>query len=110
MPLYHLIVYAPLEAAQRVRDAMAGAGAGRIGDYDSCSFSTRGTGRFRPLSGAHPAIGSTGTLEAVEEERIEAVVAEERLRGVLQAIVEVHPYEEPAIHVLPMEDYKNILR
>lgn len=107
--LYHIIVYVPLAYADGVRRAMAAAGAGRIGHYDSCTFSCRGTGRFRPDEGAHPAIGSPGTLEEVEEERIEAVVREDDLKPTLQAIVQAHPYEEPAINVLPMEDYKKIL-
>ncbi|MDD5103079.1 MAG: hypothetical protein PHX93_01620 [Candidatus Peribacteraceae bacterium] len=88
---------------------MAGAGAGSIGRYDSCSFSSRGTGRFRPLKGATPAVGAVGSLEEVEEERIETVVQEDALQKVLQAIVKVHPYEEPAIHVLKMEDYHDQL-
>lgn len=109
MSLHHLIVYVPVKAAQSVRDAMAAARAGRIGNYDSCSFSSTGTGRFRPLKGASPAIGSIGSLEEVEEERIEVVVTEEGLKKVLDAIVKVHPYEEPAIHVLKMEDYHELL-
>ena len=108
MTLYHLIVYVPLEAAERVRKAMADAGAGKIGNYDSCSFSTKGTGRFRPNDKAHPAIGSANTLEEVAEERIEVVVPESVLKAVLRAIVKAHPYEEPAIHVLPMMDYHDI--
>ncbi|MDD4287703.1 MAG: hypothetical protein PHO20_06200 [Candidatus Peribacteraceae bacterium] len=88
---------------------MAKAGAGRIGNYDSCSFSGKGTGRFRPLKDAKPAIGSVGTLTEVEEERIETVVKEEDLKNVLEAILNVHPYEEPAIHVLRMEDYHGLL-
>ncbi|MFH0851635.1 MAG: hypothetical protein V1876_02700 [Candidatus Peregrinibacteria bacterium] len=106
---YHLIVYVPVGAANSVRDAMASAGAGRIGKYDSCSFSSRGTGRFRPLKGANPAIGDIGSLEEVEEERIEAVVKAEDLKNVLKAITDVHPYEEPAIHVLRMEDCHDLL-
>jgi len=103
--LFHLIVYVPANAADTVRNAMAETGAGRIGNYDSCSFSMRGTGRFRPNEQAHPAIGKAGVTEAVEEERIEAVVAEELLPAVLRAVTAAHPYEEPAIHVLPMRDY-----
>ena len=107
--LFHLIVYIPLSHADLARKALADAGAGRIGDYDSCSFSTRGTSRFRPLKGADPTIGNEGTLEIVDEEKIEVVVTEKLLRDVLQAVKKVHPYEEPAIHVLPMEDYHDFL-
>jgi len=103
MPVfYHLIIYVPVAAADTVRKALADGGAGHIGNYDSCSFSARGTGRFRPLKGAHPAIGSIGKIEEVEEERIEALVAEDKLKETLRRIREVHPYEEPAIHILPM--------
>lgn len=108
--LYTLVVFVPLTHADQVRTAMAGAGAGKIGHYDSCSFSCKGTGRFRPLKGATPAIGTIGRVEEVEEERIEVVVKEEDLANVLRAIRSVHPYEEPAIHLLPMRDYHDFLR
>ncbi len=102
---YHLIVYVPIPDAGRVRDALTKTGAGKLGNYDGCSFSSRGIGRFRPLEGAHPGIGEVGKSEEVEEERIEVMVdvpSEKGLRPVIAAIKEVHPYEEPAIHVLPM--------
>lgn len=102
---YHLIVYVPVPDARRVRKALAGAGAGKLGNYDGCSFSSRGIGRFRPLKGANPAIGTVGTPEEVEEERIEVMVdvpSEVELKKVIQAVREAHPYEEPAIHVLPI--------
>ena len=108
--LYHLIVYVPLSHADAVRKVLAESGAGIIGNYDSCSFSARGTGRFRPLEGAHPAIGSTGVIEEVEEERIEVVVsAGATLPEVLRRVKAVHPYEGPAIHILPMVDDRDLL-
>ena len=107
--LYHLIVHVPVSSADAVRSALADAGAGSIGTYDSCSFSSKGVGRFRPLQGSHPTIGSTGNLEEVEEERMEVVVPKEALTRVLRAVKQTHPYEEPAIHVLPMEDYHTFL-
>ncbi|HCI03310.1 MAG: divalent cation tolerance protein CutA [Candidatus Peribacteraceae bacterium] len=106
--LYHVIVLAPVDCADAVRKALADAGAGHIGNYDSCSFSSKVTGRFRPLEGSDPAIGSEGKLEEVEEERIEVVVTSEKLNEVLSAVKDVHPYDEPAIHVLPMIDYKKV--
>lgn len=106
---YHVIVYTPVKNAGEIRQAAAKAGAGKIGNYDSCSFSATGTGRFRPLEGANPAIGTTGTPEEVQEERIEFLVKKEDMKNVLQAITKVHPYEEPATHVLPLLDYKQWL-
>lgn len=90
-----------------IREVLAASGAGGIGNYDSCSFSSRGIGRFRPLKGAEPAIGSMGELVEVDEERIEVVAREKDLSRVLQAVTSAHPYEEPAIHLWKMENYKN---
>jgi hypothetical protein len=110
MQLYHLVIYVPLSHADAVRTALAESGAGNIGNYDSCSFSTRGIGRFRPLKGSNPHIGSVGTVEEVEEERIEVVVEEKNLPTVLRAVKKVHPYEEPAIYFWKMEDYHAFLK
>jgi dinuclear metal center YbgI/SA1388 family protein len=94
-----LVVLAPADAAEAVRVAVTGAGAGRIGDYDSCTWSTLGEGRFRPLEGASPAVGEVGRPEVTEEVRIEAVMPR-RLRGaVVAALRAAHPYEEPAYDV-----------
>ena len=100
---YKIVVYVPSSHGDKLREAMGNAGAGKIGNYDFCTFTLRGTGRFRAGAGANPAIGEVGRLEAVEEERIETVCEEEKLRGVLKAIREAHPYEEPATDVYPIE-------
>jgi dinuclear metal center YbgI/SA1388 family protein len=94
-----IVTYVPVADAERVREAMTAAGAGRIGDYDSATFSTTGEGRFRPGEGANPAIGRIGDLEVVEEVRIEAVVARSLRADVVRALVAAHPYEEPAYDV-----------
>lgn len=99
-----LTVYVPPDAAAPVRAAMAEAGAGRIGDYDFASFTVPGEGRFRPLPGAEPTIGSVGALETVQEVRIE-VVLDRALRGaVVRAMLAAHPYEEPAYDVVEVAD------
>jgi len=103
MKTYKIVVYVPEADGAAVRGAMGEAGAGRIGNYDYCSFTVKGLGRFRPLAGANPAIGAVGQLETVEEERIETVCAEARLKAVIKAIRAAHPYEEPAIDVYPIE-------
>jgi dinuclear metal center YbgI/SA1388 family protein len=101
-PLDKLTVYVPSTDAGRLRDALAGAGAGRIGDYDSASFSTPGEGRFRPLPGADPTIGQVGDLEMVDEVRVEVVLARTLRSAVVAAMLEVHPYEEPAYDVVEL--------
>ncbi|MCW2794164.1 MAG: hypothetical protein JWO76_3262 [Nocardioides sp.] len=97
-------VYVPRADAERVRAALAVAGAGRIGDYDHASFSTPGEGRFRPLVGAQPAIGEVGRLEVVDEVRVEAVLPRGRRTAVLAAMLAAHPYEEPAYDVVELAD------
>jgi dinuclear metal center YbgI/SA1388 family protein len=101
-PQDKLVVFVPSADAEKVRTALADAGAGRIGDYDSASFSTPGEGRFRPLPGATPTIGSVGDLEVVDEVRIE-VIADRRRRGdLISAMLAVHPYEEPAYDIVEL--------
>ena len=99
-----LTVYVPADAAAPVRAAIAEAGAGRIGAYDFASFSSVGEGRFRPLDGAEPTIGTVGEIETVDEVRIE-VVLDRTLRGhVVAAMLAAHPYEEPAFDVVSLAD------
>jgi hypothetical protein len=99
-----LTTYVPVSDADRVRQALAQAGAGVIGDYDSASFSTPGEGRFRPLAGAHPTIGEIGALEVVDEVRIECVLARAARPKVVAAMLAAHPYEEPAYDVVELAD------
>ncbi|MBJ7357254.1 Nif3-like dinuclear metal center hexameric protein [Nocardioides sp.] len=101
-PLDKLTTYVPRSDAERVREALAGAGAGTIGDYDSASFSTGGEGRFRPLDGANPTIGAVGRLEVVDEVRVEVVLARPRRTAVVAAMLAAHPYEEPAYDVVEL--------
>lgn len=98
-----LVVTVPTTHADIVRDAIGKTGLDRVGNYGFCSFSTKGVGRFLPLNGASPAIGEIGTLEMVEEERIEISCAREGVAGIIEAIKLVHPYEEPVIDVYPLE-------
>lgn len=99
-----LTVYTPVDAAAPVRAALAEAGAGRIGDYEYASFSSPGEGRFRPMEGADPAIGSVGELETVEEVRIEVVLDRGLRRHVVAAMLAAHPYEEPAYDLVELAD------
>lgn len=100
--LVKLVVFVPETHTDIVRKAMGEAGAGIIGNYDYCSFSIKGIGRFKPLSGANPAIGEIGKFEEVKEERIETVCPEEKIDEVIAAIKKVHPYEEVALDIYPL--------
>ena len=103
MKKYKIVVYVPEDHADELRQAMGNAGAGEIGNYTHCTFTVKGTGRFKPGQGANPTIGDVGKLEEVAEDRIETVCNEAKLKQVLQAIKDAHPYEEPATDVYPIE-------
>lgn len=98
------VVFVPLSHVDVVRQALGEAGAGKIGNYDFCSFSSRGIGRFRGNEKSNPAIGEAGKYEAVEEERIEVIVPRKILKQVIEKVKSVHPYEEVAFDVYPLED------
>lgn len=100
---YKIVVYVPESHAEALRNALGEAGAGVIGNYTHCTFTMKGTGRFKPGEGSNPTVGSLGQLEVVEEDRIETVCSGDNLSAVLKAIKDVHPYEEPATDVYPIE-------
>ncbi len=101
--LFKVVVFVPEQNADALREAMCGAGAGWIGNYSDCSFMVKGTGTFKPLKGTNPYIGSEGNLEKVGEYRLETIVPQDRLKKVVDAMLEAHPYEEAAYDVYPME-------
>lgn len=101
--LLKLVVFVPKESLDTVRDAMGKAGAGWIGNYRDCSFTTEGIGTFRPQEGTNPYIGTQGNLEKVEEYRIETVASEKIIDQVVSAMKSVHPYEEVAYDIYPLE-------
>jgi hypothetical protein len=94
-----LVVFVPLEALDRVRDAVFAAGAGRIGDYERCSWYTDGTGTFLGGETTDPAVGERGVEERVPEARLETVFPSDRHDEVIAALRAAHPYEEPAYDV-----------
>ncbi|SHK02461.1 Nif3-like dinuclear metal center hexameric protein [Rhodothermus profundi] len=101
--LYKLVTFVPASHFDQVREALARAGAGRIGNYEACAFAAPGTGYFRPGDMARPFIGEPGKLESAEEFRLEVEVARWDLPRVVAAMRAAHPYEEVAYDVYPVE-------
>ncbi|HEU4947802.1 MAG TPA: Nif3-like dinuclear metal center hexameric protein [Kribbella sp.] len=101
-PVDKIVVYVPLAETQAMIDALAEAGAGRIGDYERAAWSATGEGTFRPLAGATPTIGAVGEIERVEESRVEMVLPRHRRRAVVEALRAAHSYEEPAFDVFEL--------
>ena len=106
-PLDKLVTFVPLEAVDSVAEALCAAGAGRLGNYEHCTFVTTGEGTFRPLAGAEPAVGEVGQLSRVAEVRLE-VVAPRHLRETMIAVLRAHhPYEEPAFDLFEHADQRS---
>ncbi|MDQ6650951.1 MAG: Nif3-like dinuclear metal center hexameric protein [Actinomycetota bacterium] len=101
-PLDKLVTFVPTAGAEAVVDALAAAGAGAIGNYDRCAFTSTGTGTFRPGPGAQPTVGERGRVNRVEESRIEMVLPRHRRGQVVAALRAAHPYEEPAYDVVEL--------
>lgn len=101
--LYKLVTFVPASHFDQVREALARAGAGRIGNYEACAFAAPGTGYFRPGDMAQPFIGEPGKLESAEELRLEVEVTRWDLPRVVAAMRAAHPYEEVAYDVYPVE-------
>ncbi len=99
-----LVWFVPREALDVTREAVFAAGAGRIGDYERCSFYAAGTGTFLGGEGTHPAVGQAGTEQRVAELRVETVVPADGVEAVVAALVEAHPYEEVPYDVYPLLD------
>ena len=101
---YKLVWFVPEDALDTTRDAVFAAGAGRIGEYERCSWYTRGTGTFLGGEGSDPTIGEAGREERVAELRVETVVPGDRAKAAVAALLEAHPYEEVAYELYPIVD------
>jgi len=97
-----LVTFVPLRATKLVRQALGEAGAGRIGEYSFCSFSSIGKGRFLPSDKAKPYSGEKNKLSVENEERIEVVVNRQDAKAAIEAMKKVHPYDEVAFDIYPL--------
>ena len=97
-----VVVFVPPDATARVVDALSDAGAGQIGDYARCAWWAEGTGTFVPGPDTDPAVGRPGERTETAERRVEMVVPRARIAAVVRALLDAHPYEEPAYDVLPV--------
>lgn len=102
--LLKLVVYVPADFEEEVSGALFAAGAGQVGAYDQCSFRVSGQGTFRPGAGTTPFVGEIGRLERVEETRLEMIVPRENLHRIIRKLFQVHPYEEVAYDLIPLDN------
>ncbi len=102
--LKKLVTFVPADYAAKVREAIFSAGAGVIGNYDSCSYNLEGTGTFRAGENTNPFVGEKGKLHFEPEIRIETIFPEHLTGKVIAKMLEAHPYEEPAYDIYPLEN------
>ncbi len=100
-----VVTFVPEPDAEKLLDALAAAGAGELGDYARCAWTSSGVGTFLPMAGARPAIGDVGEVTRVDERRIEMVLARSRRLDVVAALRAAHPYEEPAFDLFELASW-----
>lgn len=97
--------YVPKSHLETVKNALFGAGAGRLGLYDCCAWQTEGEGQFRPLAGSRPFSGEVGKLERTAEYKVEMICEETCLEEAVAALKKAHPYETPSYAVIKIESF-----
>ncbi len=102
--LKKMVFYCPTKYTDQVKQVLAERGAGRIGDYDSCSFSNSGTGSFRAGDQSNPFVGKPGELHQEEEDRVEFIYHEAIETDLIHALKQEHPYEEVAYHLIQLDN------
>ena len=100
--LYQLTFYVPSHHLEVVKQAIFSAGAGRHKNYELCAWQTPGQGQFKPLPGSTPYLGQINKVEFVQEVKVETIVEAHCIRNVLTALLDTHPYQQPAYAVFPM--------
>lgn len=106
--MFQIYVYVPESHLDAVKRALFEAGAGRFASYDRCSWQTEGTGQFRGTLDAKPYIGSPGKTEVVKEIKLELICERVYVRSALRAMIDAHPYEEPAYGVIEISDLDDL--
>ena len=108
MSYFRFEVYVPLTHTEKVKEAISKVGAGKLGNYDSCMWMTKGEGQFRPLKGSNPFLGKINEIEKVEEYKIECIVEKKDINNVIKEMKKSHPYETPSFQYWPVyiDEYK----
>ena len=103
--MYKLNYYVPTEAKEKTKEALFAIGVGKYNNYEACAFETLGRGQFKPVGSANPYIGAKGTLEYVQEYKVEMICPDDLIQKAVAVLKEAHPYEEVAYEVIKLEDF-----
>ena len=102
--MFKLCFFVPESHLEAVKRALFAAGAGRIGDYDSCCWQVLGEGQYRPLEGSQPFLGQQRQVHRLTEWKVEMVVADEQVDASVEALRQAHPYETPAFELWRLDE------
>lgn len=105
--LYKLVIYTPQSHSDRILKVLGESGAGYVGKYSHCTFRTVGKGTFKPLQGSRPFLGKVDEIATVPEDRIETIIDGQMIKTIVRRVKNVHPYEEMAYDLFPMDDSLN---
>ena len=103
LELSKIIIFSPSDSTALIRNALGKIGVGKIGDYNHCSFLTKGSGSFLGNSKTKPFLGENNTLTLVEEDRLEMVIPNSKIEIAIHELLKTHPYEEPAFDIIPLK-------
>lgn len=106
--MYQLVFYAPETHVESIKMALFAKGAGRYRQYDCCAWQVRGEGQFRPLAGSQPFLGTIHYVEKVNEYKVEMLCQDTLILAVVEELLKVHPYEEPAYSVWEVKTLENL--
>jgi len=104
--LYKICFFVPESHLEKVKNALFNGGAGKIGNYDSCCWQTKGEGQFRALDGSKPFTGTQGEVEKRSEYKVEMVCEDNLVHDLVRILRKKHPYEEPAFDVWQIEEFR----
>lgn len=104
--MYKLCFYVPGSHLEPVKKALFEKGAGKLGNYDCCAWQTLGEGQFKPLENNQPFIGKAGEITMTSEYQVEMICEDAVIHDVVHALIDTHPYEEPAYAVWKLETIK----
>ncbi|MBQ4820490.1 Nif3-like dinuclear metal center hexameric protein [Aquimarina sp. MMG016] len=99
-----LITFAPIAEAESLRTKLFEAGAGTIGNYDNCSFSSEGVGTFKASEKANPSIGEIGKTHHEKETQIQVTYPKHNESKILKTLFDNHSYEEVAYEIITLEN------
>ncbi len=102
--MHQISFYVPETDLEIVKNSMFAAGGGKFNNYENCAWQTLGTGQFKPIAGANPAIGEINKIQTIAEYKVEMLCRDDCLASVIVAMKSAHPYEQVAYSIFKIKE------